>query len=260
MGAASRMVVSPKRLPLSLYRLIWLLSGRIFDMQKFGSLIRSTVRKRGTINFCAIGRQIFLGLAILANAHGVLGGPLGIAWQVKGLWQVDGHANPIQTGDAIEPGALLRPIMQSSTHSITILLPDGQRILYECFLAEDCARGFRVPLLSGTPDMEGVHLLWRIHATMASRGVETEITTSHGSPLPRDEAVVILGQQVGGQVQGLASALANGTYTYTVRALDQNDAPMVRKTLEKTGSSVSFDIPLPGLYDVIVTDGLNTPR
>lgn len=201
---------------------------------------------------------IALATAVSAQSASVI--PLGIAWQVKGLWYVDGQENAVKTGDAIKPGSLLWPIMESPAHSITILLPDGQRILYECFLAEDCGRGFRVPLLHLQPDPRAVSVLWRIHAALVQTGLKPEFTTRHGSPLPRDEAVVMLDAHSGSEVTGLVSALQDGLYTYTVRALDHTDTSLVRKTLEKRGSSVILGIPSPGLYEAIITDRLNSPR
>ncbi len=59
---------------------------------------------------------------------------------------------------------------------------------------------------------------------------------------------------------GLVSALSDGHYTYTVRGFEHSDTPGLPKALEKKGATVKLEIPSPGLYDVIVTDSLNTPR
>lgn len=102
--------------------------------------------------------------------------------------------------------------------------------------------------------------LWRIHSTLLKTGREPELTVRHGSPLPRDEAVVVLNEVAGNQVAGLVAALQDGQYTYTIRALGKTDAVPLRKTFEKKGPSVTFDLPSPGLYDIIITDRLNSPR
>ncbi len=86
----------------------------------------------------------------------------GLAWHVQGTWRVEGVAKPIRSGDAIEPASLLQPDEAAGPHSVTILLPDGQRVLYECFTAADCARGFRVPSLIRKPDPFALDMLARI--------------------------------------------------------------------------------------------------
>lgn len=264
-GASRKMVVPAMRLLLILYRLLNRSSGRIAVMQLIGS-IKTSSRACGVLALRLFSAQgwsllrMWIIFVAVAGAQSMPKSPLGIAWQVKGLWRLDGGANPIQTGDTIKPGSLLRPIEGSPEHSVTVLLPDGQRILYECFLAADCSRGFRVPPLYRKPDPQAAGVLWRIHAVLATPSREPEVALRNGGPLPRDEAVTLLDAQSRCEVTGLVSALSDGHYTYTVRAFGHSGTPGLRKTLEKRGASVIFEIPSPGLYDVIVTDSLNTPR
>ena len=84
----------------------------------------------------------------------------GVAWQVRGTWQVGSTGAPVRVGDAIQPASLLQPTDTAGDHSITILLPDGQHFLYECFTVADCARGFRVPSLTRKPDTFAVEMLY----------------------------------------------------------------------------------------------------
>jgi hypothetical protein len=72
---------------------------------------------------------------------------------------MEGTGRPIRVGDAIQPAALLQPADTAGDYSITILLPDGQHVLYECFTVADCARGFRVPSLFRKPDAFSVDML-----------------------------------------------------------------------------------------------------
>ena len=265
-GASRKMVVLAVRLLLIRYRLLNVSSGRITVMQLIGSIKPSTracsvligrlLRARGW----SLLTLWIITVAAAVGAQSVPKIPLGVAWQVKGSWRVDGGANPIQTGDTIAPGSLLWPIEGSPVHSITLLLPDGQRILYECFLAADCRRGFRVPPLYRNPDPQATGILWRIHAAVTTTAKEPEVALGNGTPTPRDEAVTVLDAQSRGQVTGLVSALSDGRYTYTVRAFGHSETSGPRKILEKKGAFVVLEIPSPGLYDVIVTDPLNTPR
>ena len=199
-------------------------------------------------------------LLVFAAALGAEQAPAGIAWDVHGSWLTDGAGTPIHTGDAIEPGSLLQPSGEAANHSITILLPDGQRILYECYLAEDCARSFRVPSLYLKPDRFAADLLARIHEVLARGSSDTTSRTFQQGRLPQDEALAVLGS--GNQVSlgGLVASLPNGRYTYDLRPVESTALRRSRLILEKNAPSVSVAIPSPGLYDLRIADALNTPR
>jgi len=200
--------------------------------------------------------------------------PPGIAWRVRGSWQVNGKGRPIRTGDDLQPGSLLQPgallqpssLLQHGTgadnHSITVLLPDGQRILYECFTAEDCSRGFRVPSLYRTPEPLAVDMLARVHAVLADceNDLSTEPNTQQPTRLPRDESVAVLGTDNRVHVEGLAAHLSNGRYTYDLRPLDRAHPRQSHLVLEKNGPSITFALPSSGLYVLTITDDLNRPR
>jgi hypothetical protein len=186
----------------------------------------------------------------------------GIAWRVRGPWQADGKSTPILAGDAILPGSLLRPGESTLNPSITLLLSDGQRILYECFTVEDCARGFRVPSLYRDPEPFAVEMLARIHAVLA--GGHGDLSTETGKKmaprLPRDEAMAVLGSDNQVEVAGLAANLSNGRYTYDLRPLDSAIPRQFHLALDKTAPSINLALPAPGLYDLTIADELNSPR
>jgi len=194
--------------------------------------------------------------------------PSGIAWEVRGPWQAEGKRAPILSGDTVQPGTLLQPgsLRQpgegTANDSITVLLPDGQRILYECFTVEDCARGFRVPSLYRRPEPFAVDVLERIHAALVHD--RADLSTGPGIQkvhrLPRDEAMAVLGPDNRVDVAGLAAKLSNGRYTYDLRALNHAFPRQFHLVIEKTGPSVSIGLPSSGLYAVTITDALNTPR
>jgi hypothetical protein len=187
--------------------------------------------------------------------------PPGLAWQVRGSWQVDGKGAPILSGDAITPGSLLQPADVGASHSIVVLLPDGQRILYECFTAEDCARGFRVPALYRRPEPLAIDMMKRVHAVLSSQSHDSSEPGMHEQRrLPRDEAIAVLdrGNQV--QVAGLAAHLNNGRYTYDLRPFDRAAAPEFHRVFEKSGPSITLPLPSAGLYDLTIYDDLNSPR
>jgi len=188
--------------------------------------------------------------------------PAGIAWSVQGTWRDGGSGSPIFSGDAIEPGALLRPGSDVGGHSITVLLPDGQRILDECFTPEDCARGFRVPVLTQAPDQFAVTTLAAVRSELATTNRNTGMTQDllPQPRLARDETVAEL--QEGNQIQiaGLASRLPDGRYKCDLRPLDSAYPRQPRIVIDKAGSAIQLKVPAPGLYRLIITDERDNPR
>jgi tRNA A37 threonylcarbamoyladenosine synthetase subunit TsaC/SUA5/YrdC len=186
----------------------------------------------------------------------------GLAWHVQGTWRVQGVAESIRSGDAIEPASLLQPDEVAGPHSVTILLPDGQRVLYECFTAADCARGFRVPSLIRKPNPFALDMLTRIGSILLrdSAPVSNE---RHANPSPqpaRQQAVAVLDAANRVHVAGLISDLPNGRYTCDLRPQNHAWPPQHGVAIAKSGSSIKFNLPAPGLYDIVITDTLNTPR
>jgi hypothetical protein len=187
---------------------------------------------------------------------------VGLAWQVQGTWQIGGKGTPIRTGDAIAPASLLQPSDAAGDHSITVLLPDGQRVLYECFTLEDCARGFRVPSLIHTPDAFGTEMLARIRAVLSSKRA-TEPNgqrTGHATQTSRQEDIEVLDATNHVRIAGLIGGLPNGRYTYDLRPLDPAYPPQFHLPIEKTARSIDFALPAAGLYNITITDALNIPR
>lgn len=183
---------------------------------------------------------------------------LGMAWRVSGAWHASGMKEPIVTGDAIVPGSLLQPAEEAHEQSITILLPDGQRVLYECFTAQDCARGFRVPSLYREPDLTAKDLLARVGAVLLRDDRPTKL---HEEPhVPRDESVAVLGPENKVEIAGLAAALSNDTYWYEVRPLSGNSPIQARRAFDKRTRSITITLPAEGLFDVSIVDHSNTPR
>lgn len=187
--------------------------------------------------------------------------PAGVAWRVRGSWHEERFGHVLRDGDAIAPGALLLPGGgRALSHSIIVLLPDGQRILYECFTQKQCARGFRVPDLYRQPDSFAVSVLARVRASLKGISAGPAATLPDGSDLPRDEAVVSFGADHAAKVTGLASSLPDGNYTCELRAIASGHGAMLRQQFSKKGPYISLSIPAPGLYLATILDGLHRPR
>jgi hypothetical protein len=229
-------------------------------------IFRNNLRNLGTRTHVA-GRTIrclsMLMLSVSAaavRAQRPVEAPLGVAWQVRGGWQIEGKSTSVVTGDAIPPGSLLQPIGEPANHSIMIFLPDGQRILYECFLAQDCGRAFRVPSLYRKPDPFAVDMLARIRTVLSRRRVDPESGQHKAPRLPRDESLVVLGPGNRVELGGLAASLPNGRYTYDLRPFDTAFPRQFHILLEKNAPTITLPLPSSGLYALTISDQLNTPR
>lgn len=185
--------------------------------------------------------------------------PAGIAWRVQGSWKISGHAAPIFSGDAIPPGSLLQPDEKAAPHSITVLLPDGRRFLYECFTTEDCARGFRVPALYRAPEPFAIDMLARIRTVLIHKN-QSPAAPQPESSLPREQALAVLNADRKIQVAGLAAHLPNGRYTYIVRSPNPAQPLLSRQAFEKSGPTITLALPSRGLYNLTIIDDLNAPR
>lgn len=186
--------------------------------------------------------------------------PLGLAWAVRGLWHLEGKGDAIHSSDAIPPGSLLQPGGEAGDHSIIILLPDGQRVLYECFLAADCARGFRVPSLYRRPDPFAVNMLARIRAVVARENHDSSSGPHQAPRLAPDETMAVMGPGNRVEIAGLAATLSNGRYTYDLRPFDHAYPRQSGLVLDKRAASITFPLPAPGLYELTIADSLNRPR
>jgi hypothetical protein len=188
--------------------------------------------------------------------------PAGVAWAVRGTWRVEAKGVPIHTGDSIQTGSLLLPDPVAAPHTIIVLLPDGQRVFYECFTVDDCARGFRVPLLYRDPEPFAVDMLARIGAALIGEERDVSATSDIHPPFgtPRDEILSVVGPGNQVQVGGLAANLPNGRFTLYIRPLDPARPGQSHLVVDKTGPVLSFPVPSAGLYLIIVRDELNRPR
>lgn len=206
-----------------------------------------------------------LSISVLAGPLGAqknAASPAGVAWAVKGSWRVEGKDLPIHTGDSIQPGSLLLPDPTAAPHTIIVLLPDGQRVFYECFTVDDCARGFRVPSLYRDPEAFAVAMLARIGAALIAEDRDFSAVSDLHPPFgsPRDEILTVLGPGNQVQVGGLVTNLPNGHFTLYIRPLDPARPGQFHLVVDKTMPLLSFPLPSAGLYLVTVRDELNRPR
>lgn len=187
----------------------------------------------------------------------------GMLWSVQGAWNhEDGQA--LKSGDRVSPGELLHPGMTDGTHQVIVLLPDGQRLLYQCFNSKDCARGYRVPVLNEKPSAFAIDMLNRMRSEEATHGTQLSAQpAAHAVPAALDEIVATL--MPGGKVRltGLAATLPEGTYTCSLVRLDQH-APTLSMAgtlpLQKSAGPALLSLPGAGLFDIRISDSLGVQR
>lgn len=187
----------------------------------------------------------------------------GLAWQVRGTWQVEGHNALLRDGDAVQPSSLLEVGGDpSKEHSIVILLPDGQYTHYECFREADCVRGFRVPALNRQPAAFELDILARVRSVMDRRHADASDANpaERSRQVSRDEAVAVLDSARRVRVAGLLASLPPGHYSCDLRPLDPAYQPQLHLAVEKTESSIELTLPASGLYVATITDAMSTPR
>jgi hypothetical protein len=207
-------------------------------------------RFRGCLAYAAMLTIV----APLAGAQSASPEQMGVAWQVQGEWQPNDRHVAIHDGDAIEAGSLLQPIGTTPDHSIAILLPDGQRVFYECFSSEDCARGFLVPKLMRAPDPFAVEMLAQIRAELPHDGLSARAAASLQMPAPRDELLMALGPGDRVEIGGLAKNLPNGRYVCYAQRIDAGNAEPIRIAVEKSAPQLSLALPEAGIYQITIRD------
>ncbi|MFP5237805.1 MAG: chitobiase/beta-hexosaminidase C-terminal domain-containing protein [Acidobacteriota bacterium] len=212
------------------------------------------------MNLQRISLVVALCAAGMLQAQAAAHNSLGTAWRVQGTWHLEGSGAPVVAGDAIPAGALLQPTVENTAHSITVLLPDGQVILNECFTAADCKRGFQVPGVFRQPDPFAVDMLARIRAVLVRDRGHSSAGPANQLHVAEDEAVSVLGPANQIEVRGIASKLPNGEYFGDLASVDHRYPTRSAIRLQKSGLSVELAVPGPGLYLLTVSDSMKWPR
>jgi hypothetical protein len=118
-----------------------------------------------------------------------------------------------------------------------------------------------VPSLYRKPEPIAADLLRRVNAVAQQKSANKEDDQLQGeSRSPRDEAVAVIGPDKKVEIEGLAAALSNGTYSYAVRSLSRASQQPTNGEFEKLARSVTLTLPSDGLFEVSITDRQNTPR
>src|ERR1700747_1249825 len=126
----------------------------------------------------------------------------GLVWEMQGSWQMNHEQQHLHTGDDVVPGAVLTADT-ATNGSLLVLMPDGQRLLFDCHDANTCSQGFRIPALIAKPDKDDLELFETIKFEMRKpssgislgKGPRTSATTKIESVVPiQSDGTILLKQ------------------------------------------------------------------
>jgi hypothetical protein len=195
--------------------------------------------------------------------------PSGMVWERHGDWHLNGSSDTLRLGEAIPPGGLITAGAESSTHSLLILLPDGQRMLCECFEAKICSQGFRVPAITPQPTL----FVWNMFVAVRNVLLLRPIAAETAFPIPVGRA------EMAGNFEMVAPVSPQGEISIApaLRVLPpgQYSLSVLKKGQQPAASTLPAAQPLDwnsrqpvaqvrvggvGLYHIRVTDPSYIPR
>jgi hypothetical protein len=229
--------------------------------------------KRGSLLF-AVGAGILVlfgrsATIVVAESGPTSSDPTGMVWERHGDWHLNGSSETLRLGEAVPPGGLITAGTEGSTHSMIILLPDGQRLLCECFEAKTCAQGFRVPAITPSPKP----LVWDMFVAVRNVLLLRPMAAQMAFPIPVGRA------EMAGNFEMVAPVSPQGEISVTpaLRVLPpgQYSLSVMKEGQQPAASTVPAVQPLDwnsarpvaqvrvggvGLYHIRVTDPSYIPR
>jgi hypothetical protein len=232
---------------------------------------------KGRTVLFALGSQLLLGTLLMsapamagAAASGTPGAELsGMVWERHGDWYLNGSSTGLRLGEAIPPGGLVTGGAESSAHSITILLPDGERMLCECYETKTCSQGFRVPAITPPPrpavwDMfVGVRNVLLLRPATAETAFPTP--TGRAAMAGNFEIVAAVNPQGEISIPSVLRVLPPGQYSLSITRDGQQTPDATRpavQPLDLTAGQKPAQVRVggPGLYRIRVSDPAYVPR
>jgi hypothetical protein len=187
----------------------------------------------------------------------------GMVWERHGDWHLNGSSAMLRLGEAIPPGGLVTAGAGTEAHSIGILLPDGQRMLCECYDAQSCSQGFRVPAITPRPDPVVWSMFVAVRNVLLLRFATVEVAypmaSGREAMAANVEMVAAVTPQGEISIAPALRVLPSGQYSLTVPNSGQ---PAAVQTLNWTAGQklAQVRVGAPGLYRIRVSDQTNVPR
>ncbi len=193
----------------------------------------------------------------------------GMVWERHGDWHLNGGSAPLRLGEAIPSGGLMTAGAQGSTHSLVILLPDGQRLLCECYEAKTCAQGFRVPPITPQPTAVVWDMFVGVRNVLLLRPAAAETVfpqpTGRAEMAGNFEMVAATGPRGEISIAPALRVLPAGQYSLSVIKEGQpapgSTTPAVQPLAWTSGQPVAqVRVAGTGLYHIRVSDQAYVPR
>jgi hypothetical protein len=191
----------------------------------------------------------------------------GMVWVKRGNWRVNGSSTELRLGDAVLPGALLTASGKGE-QSTVILLPDGQRLLCECYDARTCSQGFRIPAIVPLPTAA----VWEMFVGVRSALLSRPATADAAFPPPVGHEALAANAEIvspvspDGQVSIAAALRVLPSGQYALSLTRSPGASAATSWSEQTLDWVAphgiaaVRIPGPGAYRIRVSDETQEPR
>jgi hypothetical protein len=237
-----------------------------------GNQVNSSMKRRSLLFAVGAGILLLAGRSatiIVAESAPPGSDPTGMVWERHGDWHLNSSPATLRLGEAIPPGGLITAGAQGSTHSLTILLPDGQRLLCECYEAKTCAQGFRVPQIRPQPAIPVWEMFVRVRNVLLLRPAAAE--TAFAPPTGRAEMaghfemVAAVGPQ--GQISIIPAlrVLPAGQYSLRVMKEVQPAASSITPAVQPLAWNSNHPVAQvrvggTGLYHIRVSDQAYIPR
>jgi hypothetical protein len=193
----------------------------------------------------------------------------GMVWAKRGNWHVNGSSAGLRMGDAVLPGSLLTASAGKGEQSTVILLPDGQRLLCECYEAKTCAQGFRVPAIVPLPSAA----IWEMFAGVRNVLLSLPATAEAAIPAPvgheamaaHAEIVSVVNTEDQVSIVAALRVLPSGQYALSIsrdRPAGSAETGLGEQTLDWVAPHglANVHVPGPGLYRIRVVDKTLEPR
>jgi hypothetical protein len=192
----------------------------------------------------------------------------GMVWEKHGDWHLNGSSSALRLGEAIPPGGLLTAGAEGPPHSIVILLPDGRRMLCECYEAKLCSQGFRVPAITPQPQLAVWEMFVAVRNVLLLRPAtaETAFPTLAGreSMAVNSEMVVAVSPRGEISIAPALRALPSGQYTLRVSQDGQSTVPTAPavQPLDWSAAQKVAQVRVggPGLYRIRLSDQAYSQR
>jgi hypothetical protein len=239
------------------------------DLSKTEGMMRLTL-------LFALGANILLGVFLARGTVTTFaaGSPppgtefSGMVWENHGDWHLNGSSDSLRLGEAISSGGLVTAGAKASVHSITILLPDGQRMLCECYEAKTCAQGFRVPAITPPPSPAVWDMFVGVRNVLLLRPPTAEtafpITAGRAAMAGNFELVAPISPQGEVSITPALRVLPAGQYSLSATRDGQQATDASRPVIQpldwKPGQTAPVRVGHTGLYRIRVSDQAFVPR